>query len=216
MTKLTTLAIARIQHAISSIHCQQPDDITQKHHALPEEHIRLLEKTKILIPILASHQKIAQSSSSNLWHPDLVLHNIFSIENPTIIEGIIDWQFCVTAPLFLQCSMPVFLERPTDTIHQQLAILKKDLQQDGSTMRCILSWTIQMFTLLYRPIGDFGCPLPFALCKQWSKNYVVPLRRSLIWIFNDWSLLELSGECPFSFTENELERHEEESKKYQE
>ena len=36
----------------------------------------------------------------------------------------------------------------------------------------------------------------------------------MICIFNDWALLELSGECPFVFTKNELENHGEDSKSH--
>ncbi len=37
----------------------------------------------------------------------------------------------------------------------------------------------------------------------------------MIRVFNDWALLQLTGECPFTFTKDEFAKHEEEVKRHE-
>ncbi len=225
-------ALAKIERKISRTQYPQHDELRHKFHGSPDDYIRLLESTKKLIPLLASHPMITRSSSPVLWHADLHLGNIFvSAQDPTSVEGIIDWQSSLIAPMFLQCRVPVFLEPPKDyvrgaeapklpddfdqldTIEQQRAILQRDLAT---------RWKLyEMYTLInnldvYNALRvDRRLWEPFARCGQSRHDDIVPLRSCLIRVFNDWELLEMSGECPFAFTKDELQMHEKESKQYQ-
>lgn len=231
-TTLTDFAMAKVDREISRARLHQHDELDPKHHQSLEEHIRLLEYTKRLIPTLASHPMIARSSSSILWHIDLHLGNIFvSNDDSTIIEGIIDWQSCLVSPMFLQCRVPAFLKRPNDyvkgnnatelpkdfdrldTIQQQRAILEKSLAT---------RWKMyEMYTFIkneeaYNALEvDRRLWEPFARCGEWSGYSSVPLRSCLIRVLNDWGLLAFAGECPYTFTKTDLRKHEEESKQHQ-
>lgn len=230
--KLTDFAMAKVNRAISIARSHHDDETGQKNQQLVEEHIRLLDFTKELIPDLASHPMIVGSSASILWHTDLHLGNILvSNDDSTTIEGVIDWQSCSVAPSFLQCRVPAFLKRPKDyvkgtkapklpddfdqldTIQRQRAILEKSFAT---------KWKMyEMYTFLknrdvYNALEvDRRLWEPFARCGEWSSTRIVPLRSSLIRVFNDWSLLVLPGECPFTFTKTELKKHEEELKQHQ-
>ncbi|MCJ1262801.1 hypothetical protein MMC22_002671 [Lobaria immixta] len=231
-TTLTAFAIAKVDQEISRARFHQHDELDPKHHQSLEEHIRLLEYTKRLIPTLASHPMIARSSSSILWHIDLHLGNIFvSNDDSTIIEGIIDWQSCPVSPMFLQCRVPAFLKRPNDyvkgnnapelpedfdrldTIQQQRAILEKSLAT---------RWKMyEMYTFIkneeaYNALEvDRRLWEPFARCGEWSGYSSVPLRSCLIRVLNDWGRLAFAGECPYTFTKTDLRKHEEELKQHQ-
>lgn len=225
---LTEFALAKTQREIRSNNKHVLEMPDEKHLQLQEEHSSLMEKTVKLIRLLASHPSIVKSSAPLLWHPDLHLGNIFvRNDDPTIIEGIIDWQSTELAPLFLQARVPAFLKPPKnfvrgiqapqlpenfdslDEIQQQRAMLEKDLAS---------RWKIyEMYTLMnnrdaYDALGvDRRLWEVFARCSQTAES-VIPLRANLIRIAEDWSQLDLPGECPFSFTEVELQEHGESMK----
>lgn len=219
--------MAKVNRAISRAKSHQHDEADQKHPQSLDEHIRLLEYTKRLISTLASHPIITQSSSSVLWHTDLHLGNIFvSNDDPTMVEGIIDWQSCSAAPSLLQCRVPAFLKRPKnyvkgtkepklpddfdqlDAIQQQCAILENNLAT---------RWKLyEMYTFInnrdvYKALeADRRLWEPLARCGEWSSKNVVPLRSSLISVLNGWRFLALPGDCPYTFTKTDLIKHEEE------
>jgi hypothetical protein len=56
---------------------------------------------------------------------------------------------------------------------------------------------------------------PFTYCQLFSHGNLVPLRHCLIRLYQDWSSLGLPGNCPFSISENELQRHQEQKLKYE-
>jgi Phosphotransferase enzyme family len=222
---LTDFAIAKTQRAISRASSIQPGNHDQEGHKQQHAHIRVLENLRNLISILASHPVIQRSSPAVLWHSDLHLGNIFvSTDDPTVIEGIIDWQSCLVAPLFLQCRVPVFLDPPYDyvpgttspklpdnysqlnTIQQQRAVLERDLAT---------RWKMyEMFTLVNNPDVHHALALdrrlwePFARCGESSSDSILPLRSSLVRLSKDWASLGFAGKCPLTFSTSELEEHE--------
>ena len=175
---------------------------------------------------------IARSSAPALWHTDLHFGNIFvSTDDPTFIEGIIDWQSSVVAPLFLQYRMPGFLKPPNeytrgtkapqlpdnfdqlDTILQQRAILEKKL---ATRWKLYEMYCLTKNRDVYIALGlDRRLWEPFARCGESSSNSIVPLRGNLIRLLDDWGLLGLSAECPFAFTTDELKKHKAEATRYQ-
>lgn len=55
----------------------------------------------------------------------------------------------------------------------------------------------------------------FTRCGETSEVGVIPLRACLIEIFQNWSRLGFSGECPYSFSEAEIQAHESQFDEYQ-
>ncbi|OAX77680.1 hypothetical protein ACJ72_08018 [Emergomyces africanus] len=71
----------------------------------PDSHIQLLDKYLKIIPlVLPSNVGLYRPT---IWHPDLHSGNIF-IKNQKIVS-IIDWQGCMSLPLFMNCKLPKFL-----------------------------------------------------------------------------------------------------------
>ncbi|KAI9750460.1 MAG: hypothetical protein M4579_006465 [Chaenotheca gracillima] len=230
-TTVADFATALMKRAMSHIQYHQFNDLKQKDRESAEERAHLFEKLKKIIPILTAHPRIAQSCSSVLWHTDLHSGNIFvSSDDPTVIKGIIDWQSSTVSPMFLQCRVPTFLEPPMNfppgaqapelpddfdqlnTIGQQQAVLERDLAE---------RWKMyEMYTWVHNPdafdaLGvDRILTEPMARCGEWSYETIVPLRRSLMCLRDNWGHLGLLGECPLTFTKKELEKHEEESQRY--
>ncbi len=176
-TTLAEYAIAMAQREICRIR-DHPSSGLVEHPFSLEEYITLLQKVIKLIPLLASHPEVTQSSESVLWHTDLNLGNIFvSTRDPTIIEGIIDWQSALVAPLFLQVQVPVFLEPPKsyvrgteapklpanfdqlDAVHRGKRRQIETWREDGKHMKCIPCSTTGMLTLLSNLTEDCGRPL---------------------------------------------------------
>jgi hypothetical protein len=56
---------------------------------------------------------------------------------------------------------------------------------------------------------------PFTYCQLFSHGTLVPLRHCLIRLSQDWTLLGFPGHCPFAFTKEELERHDDQVKQYE-
>ena len=225
--------MAKMWQAISRTRCYRHEDALTKSRESNEEYIRLLERTERLIPILAAHPMITRSSASVLWHPDLNLGNVIvSPKDPTVIEGLIDWQSSTLAPLLLQCRVPFFLEPPKGYVrgakapelpenYNQLDDIQQ-LQAKEEMDRATRWKMYETYTLIknldvYNALGvDRRLWEPLGRCgKSFDYNNIVPLRSSLIRVCNEWSLLQLPGECPFSFSKGELEKHQEESIRHQ-
>ncbi|CEL03732.1 hypothetical protein ASPCAL04878 [Aspergillus calidoustus] len=78
-----------------------------------DEYRILLDKLHKALPTLSQDQQVVNVSDPVLWHTDLHLGNIFfSPTDPAKIEGLIDWQSCHAAPLFLQSQFLDFLAPP--------------------------------------------------------------------------------------------------------
>lgn len=89
-----------------------------------------------------------------------------------------------------------------DTIRQQLAILEKSL---ASRWKMYETYTFNENRDVSHALElDRRLWEPFARCGEWSS--IISLRSSLIRIFNDWSLLALPGDRPYTFTETELKK----------
>ncbi|RAK96935.1 phosphotransferase enzyme family protein [Aspergillus ibericus CBS 121593] len=72
----------------------------------PGCHAELLDKYLEVIPrMIPSHKGLNRSV---LWHPDLHSGNIFVDKNR--IVSIIDWQGCLSLPIFHACRIPKFLK----------------------------------------------------------------------------------------------------------
>lgn len=167
-----------------------------------------------------------------LWHTDLHLGNIFvSSDDPTAIEGIIDWQSARIAPLFIQARFPEFLRPPKDynpgteipslpDNFEELNPEQKERAIEDKTL-ATLSKYYEMSCLAYNKRVHEAMKLdrtiwePFTCCQLFLNGSLVPLRDSLIRISQNWARLGLPGSCPFVFPEKVLNMHNEQVVKYQ-
>ncbi|OJD14839.1 hypothetical protein AJ78_04843 [Emergomyces pasteurianus Ep9510] len=214
------------QHARTTCHGLKADN-----DQLTDEHIDLLHKASTVFPILPTHPLISKSSSPTLWHTDLHLGNIFLSKNdPTSIEGIIDWQSLQIAPLFLQACLPAFLEPPKNYIlgttvpnlpenfdllndsEKEIAIRSEDLA--SRTKYYEMKTLVENREVYDALLLDRRLWRLFTSCQVNLQSGLFPLRNSLTGLSQNWSTLGFSGTCPFSFTAQELEKHEKEGMDY--
>lgn len=95
----------------------------------PKCHLQLLEKCLRVIPQVIPAEKDLHRPT--IWHSDLHAGNIF-VENSKIV-GIIDWQGCMSLPLFLTCRIPKFLRfrRPLQSELPPAAGLSEQEKKDN-------------------------------------------------------------------------------------
>ncbi|KAB8209894.1 hypothetical protein BDV34DRAFT_8536 [Aspergillus parasiticus] len=95
---------AHIANAIAEVRGQLHN--FDESQSIPE-YETLLEKVKMILPVLSHDPRVTDVSESVIWHADLHLGNILvSLNEPCIVEGIIDWQSCQPCPLFIQAQFP--------------------------------------------------------------------------------------------------------------
>ena len=54
----------------------------------------------------------------------------------------------------------------------------------------------------------------FVRCGEASEEGVVPLRACLVQVAEVWNEVGFAGECPFSFSEGDIQKHDQEFKEY--
>ncbi|RAL05584.1 phosphotransferase family protein [Aspergillus ibericus CBS 121593] len=197
-----------------------------------DEYFNLLQKVKAIIPTISHHPLVREVADPVLWHTDLHLGNIFvSMDDPTIIEGIIDWQSTQIAPLFLQARFPEFLRPPKDynpgtdipNLPSNFDELDPEQKDQARRERASASQSkyYEMSNLAYNKRVYDAMKLdrrlwePFTCCQLFSNGSMVPLRNSLLRVSQDWDFLDLPGSCPFQFSEEELKMHNEKVVLYQ-
>lgn len=202
----------------------------QEARGTSKDYLNLLQKLAKLIRSLVSHPRVMRSSKPVLWHTDLHLGNIFvSTNDSTAIQGIIDWQSLVVAPLFQQSRIPAFLKPPKnyvagakapelpenfdqlDEVDKQHALLEKSL---AARSKMYEMHTLVKNKEVYIALGlDRRLWEPFYWSRRSSPTEVVPLRNCLLKVSRDWNLLEMPEDCPFTL-DGDLEKYEEEKERY--
>ncbi|RHZ50892.1 hypothetical protein CDV55_101187 [Aspergillus turcosus] len=195
------------------------------------EYSDLLQRAEDILPILSQDPRVVEVARPVLWHTDLHFGNIFVSDDPTIIEGIIDWQSARIAPLFIQARFPEFLRPPKgyspgtgipslpDNFEELDPEQKEQAIKDKAS--ATQSKYYEMSCLAYNKRVHEAMKLdrtlwePFTCCQPFSKGSLVPLRNSLIRISQDWARLGLPGSCPFAFPDEVVNMHEEQVVKYQ-
>lgn len=197
-----------------------------------EEYCDLLRKSVLVLPVLSHDLRVLEAADSVIWHTDLHLGNIFvSPDDPTTIEGVIDWQSAQAAPLFIQAQFPEFLRPPKSynpgteipalpDNFEELDLDQKEKVNEERTLAAQSKY-YEMSCLAYnRPVYnamklDRRLWDPFTCCQLFSNGSMVPLRNALIQLSHDWENMGLPGNCPFKFTEDDLQRHNQQVHQYQ-
>lgn len=185
----------------------------------------MLERAKEVMPILAESRVLQRHSQAVLIHPDLHPGNIFvSEEDPTDIQGVIDWQFTCVMPRFTQVRWPLFLDPPgdhpaetasaalQDSNKSQLAQEQEQAQEKFQAMRiqCYEAALVKTHLDTYLTLTETDASIRqlFVGCSYTYRDGIVPLRNSLIRAFQHWDRLGLDCPCPYSFSRAEIARHE--------
>lgn len=175
-----------------------------------------------------------EASQPTLWHTDLHMGNIFvSPDNCSKIVSLIDLQSISVLPAFLQAHWPVFLKPPQNYDYEKGIIEVKlrdefdTLDKDGR-MLAMREWSqvklakaYEISTLLGNKPAYRAMNVPrvfrelFLRCGEVSEIGVLPLRACLIELFQNWSDLGFSGECPLSITQEQVDMHDRQFSKYQ-
>jgi hypothetical protein len=197
-----------------------------------EEHVAVLDMTKKVMSRLNERTLIGKVSEPVLWHTDLHMGNIYVAEGkPAQILSIIDWQSILVSPLFLQARFPDFVTVGEDYLlgtkeipklppdFDELNVEDKKIAEqrlkDNITAKgyelCtgvnnIRGWKALQIPLFLREL--------FIRCAEASEEGVVPLRACLFEYAANWKAIGFEGECPISFSEEDLQKHEKQFEEY--
>lgn len=188
-----------------------------------DEYCDLLRKAALVLPILSHDPRVLEGADTIIWHTDLHLGNIYVSDDPTTIEGVIDWQSAQAAPLFIQAQFPEFLRPPKNYTggteipalpenFEDLDLAQKEKVAEEQTLAAQSKY-YEMSCLAYNKHIYDAMKLdrrlwePFTCCQIFSNGSMVPLRNSLVRLFHDWETMGLPGCCPFEFIEDDLQRH---------
>ncbi|KAI1980122.1 hypothetical protein LOZ51_000497 [Ophidiomyces ophidiicola] len=202
------------------------------YHGSIQEHETILEDALKIIPIISVTPLVQRHAKPVLWHTDLHLGNIFVADNdPTEIVGIIDWQYTTARPLFTQVRWPSFLAPPEgyelgmikpelppnfedmDNDQKAFALAEKD---EATRTKCYESGLAKFNSPSFFAMNHIGDMIQdfYTRCDKTYLEGIIPLRDSLIEVSENWSKLGLTGECPVSFSQEEIAKHLEERSQY--
>ncbi|OJJ51154.1 hypothetical protein ASPZODRAFT_327067 [Penicilliopsis zonata CBS 506.65] len=182
----------------------------------PQAHLQLLEKYLKIAPSLVDID--SSLIRSILWHADLHSSNIFVDDSH--VTAVIDWQGLWAGPLFLQAQ-------PSPLVDYQGSILLKrpdnfnslDPAEQSQVKRKIFKSTLfQLYLMeserrnpdLARAFHlDHGKTrrLPIELAGNTWDDDIVSFRAALINVERYWDELGIQGDCPYHFTQKELDSH---------
>ncbi|KUM65801.1 hypothetical protein ACN42_g1268 [Penicillium freii] len=224
---ISALGMSIAKRELSRISNGHPTNHAHFYRGSVEECTQLLETTIRLMTRLDTNSILSRVSQPTLWHTDLHMGNIFvSPDEPSRIVSFIDLQGMLVLPAFLQARWPIFLKpwQESEYVRGPVQVKLPDdfdqLDEEGKKAAMteweqdMLAKTYEIATYLENRPAYTAMNVPrvfrelFVRCGEVSEMGVLPLRACLIEISQSWSDLGFSGECPFSFTEGEIQIHE--------
>lgn len=220
-TSLTDLAhdfanqgIFQIEHYKSSSAGRGP------HFGTPEEHIETLNKAKQVMPILTELPALRRHGGPVLCHPDFHPGNIFVCrKDPTVVDGIVDWQFANILPRFTEVRWPLFLTMGGDAEDGQEDAKCEAQRKHEEAMRikCYEAALVKSHREPYLDLPEHvAVRRLFTLCPITYQDGILPVRDCLVKLFQYWGRLGLSKNCPYHFSATEIAQHEKQWAEYQE
>jgi hypothetical protein len=158
--------------------------------------------------------------------------NIYSNpEDPTKICSLIDWQSIVVSPLYLQARFPDFLSVDDDyvlglTEEPKLPQDYQDMNANDKKLAELkfedtkMSKFYELSTANQHLRAHHAFLMPqftrelFIRCGEVSEEGAIPLRACLIEFAEAWSDLGFLGKCPFSFSEEDIQKHNQQFQDY--
>ncbi|KAH7381591.1 kinase-like domain-containing protein [Pyrenochaeta sp. MPI-SDFR-AT-0127] len=197
-----------------------------------DEQIAVLEMTKEAMSRLDECTFINQASEPVLWHTDPHMGNIFvSEKDPSQIVSLIDWQSIIVLPIFIQARFPKMLPVEEDYALGMNNLPK--LPQNYSEMdakdkeyaeyklkEARLAKLYELKLGLENNQAHKAFHMPsflrelFIRCVEVSEEGVIPLRACLIELSSVWNDLGFTDQCPFNFSEDDLQKHEQQFERY--
>ncbi|RAQ57772.1 hypothetical protein COH20_004274 [Aspergillus flavus] len=149
---------------------------------------------------------VPEAASSNvLWHPDLLLGNVFVDPNTHEITSIIDWQSARVAPLFYQSGKPENFDSLSEEEQNEI---QKNLESEIMHIYC----EAQVYKRAPRHWAVLQQKTVCLVTGVWERRNLFFLRQSLIVLAAYWE--EVSSDsgltCPVQVTKTDLELYSEE------
>lgn len=177
-----------------------------------------------VMPMLTELPALQRYGGPVLCHPDFHPGNIFvSHGDPTIVDGIVDWQFASILPRFTKVRWPLFLNRPTEgydtgglrSEHKEHTTAQKK-QEEMMRAKCYEAALVKshMEPHLDLPEPDVAVRELFTSCPLTYKDGILPVRDCLVKIFQYWSQLAMREKCPYHFSPGEIAQHEKQLAEY--
>lgn len=231
---LSSFGISIAQRELIQISNGGPRNQLSFYRGTVDQQTQLLEITMRLMKLLDSNELLRKVCQPTLWHADLHMGNIFvSPDESSKIVSLIDLQSTSVLPAFLQAQWPVFLKPPQSHDYVK-GIFKVKLPEnfdqldEESKAIALREWSqvklakaYEVSTYLEDRAASDAMNIPhvfrelFIRCGEVSEVGIIPLRTCLIEIFQSWSELGFSGECPYSFSQGEIDEHERQFAEYQ-
>lgn len=201
--------IFQIEHYKSSYAGRGP------HFGTPEEHIGTLHRAKQVMPLLTELPALKRHGGPVLCHPDFHPGNIFVCrQDPTRVDGILDWQYANILPRFMNVRWPLFLTMGCDAedgIGQEDVMCEAQRRhEEAMRIKCYEAALVKshMEPYLDLPEPDVAVRKLFTLCTDTYRDGILPVRDCLVKLFQYWKQLGLSKECPYHFSAAEIAQHE--------
>lgn len=188
-----------------------------------EEHLHLNNVVGSILKAFCKHPNVQKASAPVLFHPDLHKRNVFVCDDyPTQITAIIDWQSCSIEPgllhsdqtpdlcLFPRGKDPAHLatEKAGDDQSLEARQLAKDVDLCRKTWEvCMIGFMPSLFA---GRVLDEDLVRIFHYAHGIWRHGSTAIRDDLIAIHRRWKdELNMSGECPYQPSQEELGRHPE-------
>ncbi|KAF2276240.1 uncharacterized protein EI97DRAFT_377861 [Westerdykella ornata] len=230
-SNLSSFGIALVERETARIEQNPTSATTDPPRGSFDEQIAVLKMARDVMSRLVSQTLIDRVSQPVLWHTDLHMGNIYvSSEDHTKIVSLIDWQSIVVSPLFLQARFPEFLSVDEDyALGSEFPELPQDYHQMDADEQEIAEFKLkeaklakayelstgpqnkQAYKALFLP--SFLREL-FIRCGEASEEGVIPLRACLIQLSEVWNEVGFTGKCPFSFSEDDRQKHDQQFEEY--
>ncbi|KAG9200399.1 Phosphotransferase enzyme [Epicoccum nigrum] len=186
----------------------------------PKVHTSLLQNYISAIPGITP--KDPELVCSRLWHPDFHAGNIY-VDADYRISSIIDWQGAWATPPFLGANPPSLLHYSID----MMMFLPENFKTLDDAMKEQLRYQVAqsimihtyetstrkqnpvMFKVMHLPHGSTLKQLEAFANSTWD-NTLFPFEECLIRMEREWEAFNTNTTCPYQFTQEELERHNDE------
>ncbi|KAL5348084.1 hypothetical protein ACLOAV_006564 [Pseudogymnoascus australis] len=177
------------------------------YHGTSAEQIALLQDTIKIMELLDANSILSHNAQPIIWHSDLHMGNIFvSPNDQSRIISFIDWQSISILPAFLQAQWPEFLKQPKNYpegfVKPTLPDGFENLDSSDKGL-ATLEWNQAKRAKAYE-VSNF-------LENRPAHNAVnVPrvFKELFVRCGENWTLLGFVGNCPYSFSDAEIQENE--------